>query len=211
MPRLSINGLAQDWPISTPFGSTDSDHFLPHKGVDFAIHSGTPIPSVGDGIVTQVLDEGTKSFGKFVKVHLFDGNDVIYGHLSSFDVKVGQVVHTRDLIGLSGSTGDSTGPHLHLQVMHGIFPVNPIPYAQNAGMIKGFGDKVIDAVSGWLHDLSLQFIQLLNSNSAEIVTFGIVVCGGMMMIAPLLGKSSGKWFGRAVGLLWIGAIWRLVL
>lgn len=211
MLKVTINGVQKQWPISSEFGQIDSAHWLPHKGIDFAIPQNTPVPSVGEGTVTQVADMGTKGFGKFIKVHLNNGADVIYGHLNDWNVKVGDIVHKGQTIAVSGSTGESTGPHLHLQVMNHGFVMDPTSYAQGVGMIPGIGDKIVDAALDKIGDVLHSFLILLNNNSSEIVTFWLVICGGMMMIAPLIGKSAGKWFGRAVGGLWLGAIWRLLI
>lgn len=120
-----------NWPISAGYRNVDPAHHLPHKGVDFAIPVGTPVPSVADGTVTALTDGGTQGFGKAVLVHTRDGYDVIYGHLSRQMATVGQHVHPGDIIGVSGNTGESTGPHLHLQVMKNGIPVDPIRFTHD--------------------------------------------------------------------------------
>lgn len=206
--KVSINGVSQDWPITSNF--MELRGFKPHMGMDFGIPAGTPVPSVDIGTVTQVSQD--HALGNFVKVHLNNGVDVVYGHLSAVNVRVGELVSKGQQIALSGNTGtDTTGPHLHLGAWKNGFPTDPTPYAQNVGMIPGFGDKIIDAILNRIGDAFLSLGHMLNNNSAEIVTFCIVICGGMAMIAPLLGKSSGKWLSRGVGTLWIGAIWRILI
>lgn len=117
-----------NYPITAQFQSFDAIHTTPHQGIDVGLPMQTPIASVGDGIVQAVTDEGTRSFGLSVKVHLANGSDVIYGHLSQAKVKVGQIVHQGDLLAFSGSSGQSTGPHLHLQVMDHGHAIDPTPY-----------------------------------------------------------------------------------
>lgn len=117
-----------NYPITAQFGSVDAVHMTPHQGIDVGLPMQTPIASVGDGVVQAICDEGTRSFGLSVKVHMTNGADVIYGHLSETKVKVGQVVHHGDLLALSGSSGHSTGPHLHLQVMNHGHAIDPTPY-----------------------------------------------------------------------------------
>jgi len=90
-------------------------HPLPHTGVDFAIPIGTKLRSIGDGVVDSIVDYGSVNVGKGVFVKLDNGVRILYGHLSQTTVKLGEHVKAGDIIGLSGNTGHSTGPHLHLQ------------------------------------------------------------------------------------------------
>lgn len=83
-----------------------------HAGIDIAVPSGTPIPAGIDGVVLDVQDYGTKGYGKTVVVKGADGVIRRYSHLSTFGIKPGQRVKKADVIGLSGSSGASTGPHL---------------------------------------------------------------------------------------------------
>ena len=91
-----------------------------HYGVDFRASVGTPIKSVYAGTVEGIGDTDKDcykaSFGKWVFIRHPNGLASTYGHLSVISVKVGQKVKTGDIIGLSGNTGYSTGPHLHLSV-----------------------------------------------------------------------------------------------
>lgn len=124
------------WDITTHFGDIDSVHPTPHKGVDFAVPEGTPIKSVVEGNVEIVKDEGNTSFGKSVRIRTGDGRLVIYGHLSSMDVHVGEHVDFGEVIGKSGNTGHSTGPHLHFQVNINGKPIDPMPTIYGGMMHK---------------------------------------------------------------------------
>lgn len=117
------------WPlddvyITQQFGRTNASKRLyvsgSHNGVDFRASVGTPVKSVLSGTVigTGNTDEvrGCSSFGKWVMVRHNNGLSTIYGHLSLIKVAEGQTVSTGDVIGFSGNTGYSTGPHLHLGV-----------------------------------------------------------------------------------------------
>lgn len=130
--KVTING----WAVSAPFQSIDPAHTIPHRGIDFAIPQGTPIPSIGDGVVTAMTDEGNASFGKSIHIHMKDGNDVIYGHLSQWKVMVGQQINSGDIVGFSGNTGDSTGPHLHIQVMQNGHVINPDLYIRQLTLVN---------------------------------------------------------------------------
>ncbi|KAA1427259.1 M23 family metallopeptidase [Nocardioides antri] len=88
-----------------------------HTGLDFAAPSGTPIMSVANGVVTSVGYEG--AYGNQTVVTLEDGTEVWYNHQTSFTVSEGENVIAGQVIGYVGSTGNSTGPHLHLEVRPG--------------------------------------------------------------------------------------------
>lgn len=85
-----------------------------HHGQDFSAPMGTPVYATGAGkIIYQGYDRG---YGNFIKIDHGYGYQTIYGHLSKFKTKLGQEVKRGDLIALSGSTGYSTGPHLHYEI-----------------------------------------------------------------------------------------------
>ena len=85
-----------------------------HTGMDLAVPSGTPIRAALDGTVTR--SEYDSSYGYFVMIDHGSGLATLYGHNSRLLVSVGQTVRAGDVISLSGSTGRSTGPHLHFEV-----------------------------------------------------------------------------------------------
>ncbi|RFU84981.1 M23 family peptidase [Streptomyces triticagri] len=85
-----------------------------HTGLDFAGPAGTPLKAVHSGTIKEAGWSG--SYGYHTVLELEDGTEVSYSHQSSIQVSVGQKVTTGDVIGLRGSTGNSTGPHLHLEV-----------------------------------------------------------------------------------------------
>jgi murein DD-endopeptidase MepM/ murein hydrolase activator NlpD len=101
-----------------------------HSGMDFGAPTGTTVLSAGAGEVSFV---GQKSgYGNVVEVTHSNGLLTRYGHLSAFLVKEGQVVKTGTPIAKVGSTGRSTGPHLHFEVRKADQPINPKKYL-NAG------------------------------------------------------------------------------
>lgn len=100
-----------------------------HKGVDLSSNFGTPVFATGDGVVEKV-DQGQANFG-YGKQILIDHKFAYksrYAHLQRIFVKQGQKVKRGQLIGEVGSTGGSTGPHLHYEVIYLNQPVNPINY-----------------------------------------------------------------------------------
>ena len=88
-----------------------------HTGLDFAAPTGTTIHAVANGVVTSTGYDG--AYGNKTVVTLEDGTELWYCHQTSYTVTVGQEVHAGDAIGFVGSTGNVTGPHLHLEVRPG--------------------------------------------------------------------------------------------
>lgn len=87
-----------------------------HQGVDLSLQQGTPLYCVFDG---KVRFAGSKSgYGYMVIVRHNNGMETFYGHMSQIDVKPNDIVHAGDVIGLSGNTGRSTGPHLHFETRY---------------------------------------------------------------------------------------------
>lgn len=103
-----------------------------HTGVDFAVSSGTPVLAVKSG--TVVISKASMrngryvSYGNYIVIDHHDGTMTLYAHLSSRGVGEGQSVSQGQQIGLSGSTGNSTGPHLHFEVRVNGRTVNPTAY-----------------------------------------------------------------------------------
>lgn len=99
-----------------------------HKGIDLASPTGTPIYATADGVVSRA--DWFSSYGLYISLDHGAALETRYGHLSRLNVAEGQAVRKGDLIGYVGSTGRSTGPHLHYEVRIAGTAVNPIPYMQ---------------------------------------------------------------------------------
>ena len=97
-----------------------------HKGVDLAAPTGTPIYATADGIVGRA--DWFSSYGLFVRIEHGADLETRYAHMSKLAVAAGETVKKGDIIGYVGSTGRSTGPHLHYEVRIDGVAVNPIPY-----------------------------------------------------------------------------------
>ncbi|MEQ1494225.1 MAG: M23 family metallopeptidase [Novosphingobium sp.] len=97
-----------------------------HKGVDLAMPTGTPVYATADGVIGKA--EWFSSYGLYIAIEHGGNIQTRYGHLSRLTVAAGQKVRKGDLIGYVGSTGRSTGPHLHYEVRIAGAAVNPIPY-----------------------------------------------------------------------------------
>ena len=120
--------------LTQPFGPTDFwfepplgkyAHF--HYGVDLAAPEGTPVVAAADGIVVAV-GHTAGGYGNYVVLAHGGGLETLYGHLEMSTVVEGQFVHTGSLIGTEGSTGFSTGPHLHFEVRVHDAVVDPALY-----------------------------------------------------------------------------------
>ncbi|WP_192401661.1 peptidoglycan DD-metalloendopeptidase family protein [Thermoanaerobacterium thermosaccharolyticum] len=127
-----------DYQITSPFGGrTDpvkgTNEY--HTGVDFGVPLGTEIKAAADGVVVQAGTNG--GYGNSVSIEHGGGMETLYGHLSKVLVSVGQKVKQGDIIGLSGSTGKSTGPHLHFEVRKNGQPVNPMTYLSGSSSFSG--------------------------------------------------------------------------
>jgi murein DD-endopeptidase MepM/ murein hydrolase activator NlpD len=99
-----------------------------HKGVDLPAPVGTPIHATADGIVSRA--DWFSSYGLYVAIEHGGSIETRYGHMSRLNVAAGQEVHKGDIIGYVGTTGRSTGPHLHYEVRIAGEAVNPVPYMQ---------------------------------------------------------------------------------
>ncbi|TAM98128.1 MAG: M23 family metallopeptidase [Rhizobiaceae bacterium] len=102
-----------------------------HPGIDFRSPVGKKVPATAAGVVTHAGWDG--GYGKMVEIDHGNGYATRYGHLSEVDVKVGEKVKLGQIIGKSGSTGRSTGPHLHYEIRHDGRPINPVAFLK-AGM-----------------------------------------------------------------------------
>jgi len=104
-----------------------------HTGLDFAAPMGTPVRSVMAGEVIQADFEG--AYGRQVKVRHADGTVTSYSHMSEFDVSVGDSVKAGTMVGRIGMTGNTTGPHVHFEVLPGGgSPIDPEPWLREHGL-----------------------------------------------------------------------------
>jgi murein DD-endopeptidase MepM/ murein hydrolase activator NlpD len=116
--------------LTAGFGESGSRWTSSHTGQDFAAPSGTAVRAVSGGVVTSA--EWAGAYGWRVIIRHTDGTETWYCHLSSFAVRGGSV-EVGQVIGRVGSTGNSTGPHLHLEVRVNDVPIDPIPWIRSKG------------------------------------------------------------------------------
>ena len=135
--RLPIGVPAPGREITSRFGNR-RDPFLGrlafHSGMDFRTPTGTPIYSTGSGIVVHAGRNG--GYGKMVEIDHGNGITTRYAHLSAVEVREGDRVISGGRIGRSGSTGRSTGPHLHYEVRRNGNAVDPMRFLKAARKLK---------------------------------------------------------------------------
>lgn len=113
--------------ISSRFGSKESIRTSAHKGIDIAAPNGTPIYAAADGVVkTAGMNNG--GYGNLVVIDHGNGVETYYGHCSRIYTKVGRSVKAGDKIAAVGSTGRSTGNHLHFEIRNNGSQINPQKY-----------------------------------------------------------------------------------
>lgn len=102
--------------VSCEFGAPPGIGYKPHRGTDFAAAGGTPIIAVHDGTIAN--RQYHNSWGNYIKIQNSDGTATLYAHMSAFKegLSAGSAVKAGQVIGYVGSTGDSTGNHLHLEM-----------------------------------------------------------------------------------------------
>lgn len=104
-----------------------------HTGVDLVAASGTPVHATGPG--TVVIAGVNGGYGNMVEIDHGHGVLTTYAHLSVISVRVGDVVTTDQIVGRSGSTGRSTGPHLHYEITRDGHTIDPLPHIRSAPQI----------------------------------------------------------------------------
>ncbi|HEV2035195.1 MAG TPA: peptidoglycan DD-metalloendopeptidase family protein [Candidatus Dormibacteraeota bacterium] len=121
--QISQSYGPSSYPFEPPYGAYP--HF--HTGIDLVEPFGSPIYAADDGVVALV-GATTAGYGNYVVIAHSGGLDTLYGHLSTALVTVGQSVTQGQPVGLEGSTGNSTGAHLHFELRINQRPVDPTPY-----------------------------------------------------------------------------------
>ena len=129
------SGGAFQWPspgyytVTSPYGYRIHPIFKTqklHRGIDIAVPSGSAIVAAADGVV--IKSTYNSSYGYYVSINHGGGLVTLYAHNSSLAVSVGQSVKRGQRIATSGNTGNSTGPHLHYEVMLNGQTTNPMNY-----------------------------------------------------------------------------------
>lgn len=112
------------WPLR---GTLSQGYWAGHRAIDLATSTGTPVAAADAGYVSLVQSSNS-GYGKMVIIDHGNGYQTLYAHLSKISVEPGQAVARGEIIGSSGSTGNSTGPHLHFEVIKNGVRSNPLGY-----------------------------------------------------------------------------------
>jgi murein DD-endopeptidase MepM/ murein hydrolase activator NlpD len=145
-PAVAVPSIApvQGFRLSSSYGEREHPVLggvRMHKGLDLAVASGTPVRAPADGVVEKA--SWFSSYGNFIEIAHGGNMETRYGHLSGYNVVAGQHVHKGDVIGYVGSTGRSTGPHLHYEVRIGGEAVDPTPYMQMGTLAVAAGATAV--------------------------------------------------------------------
>lgn len=130
---LSLLHAPMLWPVTGPITSSFGERPDPfggggefHPGIDIGVPYGTPVRATAGGVVVKAsFGDG---YGREVEINNGNGISTVFGHLSGFAVTAGERVHIGEVVGYVGSSGRSTGPHLHYEVRIHNVPVNPYKY-----------------------------------------------------------------------------------
>lgn len=135
------------WPVDSRYITSTVGGRASPGGVGSTNHKGTDIGRVGytSSIYaakagTVIVSEYSSSYGHYVVISHGSGNTTLYGHMSSRKVSVGQTVKQGDVIGITGSTGNSTGPHLHFEITENGVRINPLNHGADPkkGYLTGY-------------------------------------------------------------------------
>lgn len=125
-PSMPVIAPIAGAAVNEQFGAKGPYWKIAHSGLDFAVADGVPIQAVVDGRIASVSNH--RAYGKVVRLVRADNVEVWFGHLSSVLVIPGQQVKQGDVVGLSGSTGNVSGPHLHVEVRVNKLPTDPAAF-----------------------------------------------------------------------------------
>lgn len=217
--QVKLNGN-DFFRVTSDFGVTDSVHTVPHTGLDLAMEIGTKLNAPVDGVITKVVDYGSENIGRGIFIETDSHETVIMGHLSNASVSVGDRVREGDFVAYSGSTGHSTGGHLHLGLKDadGSF-VNPIKLTgetQEVGVIEGvrsFMDFVRDVkANGLFHALyGKSFFETMKDFFSELFhDIGVFIMsnGDLFFLLPAILFMGGTWLvGKNKMTKWIIPLW----
>lgn len=137
--RVPISNPGKGWAVSSTFG-VRKDPFLGtaalHSGMDFRAPAGAPIRATAKGVVTRAGWAG--GYGRLVEIEHANGLSTRFGHMSRILVKEGDTVNIGDLVGEVGSSGRSTGPHLHYEVRRNGAPLDPLRFIKAGKRVEQF-------------------------------------------------------------------------
>lgn len=182
MIRLKCLPL-KDWTTTSEFGNRDYKPNPWHNGIDGRAVTGTSVYAVADGIVKVAQDNPT-GYGLYTALDHGKWSS-LYGHLSKFNCKIGQQVKAGEIIGYSGNTGMSTGPHLHFEIRFCKYAdfwdrtgdiflrcIDPWPYMQKCierdNLTLDMAAEIIKSYAG-LDDNTMQYLKFYRYGEALLL------------------------------------------
>lgn len=170
--------------ITATFGQKGGMWKSSHHGQDYAVPVGTPVRAAADGIVSD--EQGGSAYGTHIFIDHEGGYQTLYGHLSEKRVSAGTPVKKGQVIGLSGESGNVTGPHLHFEVRKG--KNNPVdPSAFLSGSAPSLGESAGAASSGVVDSSSAASVVMSGSISDKYSLVGVM---GTYNLASALGNTA---------------------
>jgi hypothetical protein len=178
--------------------------FKPHSGIDLALPENTTLRSIADGVVDRVYD-GTGLIGKGLSVRMADGTRAIYGHMNEVKAHVGDHINAGDIVGLSGNTGNSTGPHLHFGLKDADGSVlDPTPIADKLASISGdhLGPlgKIIaigtESIREKAADMTTEIALGIFDALKDFLLAGTLIGSAVLILLKVAGwRDGGRWAG----------------
>ena len=147
-----------------------SGRYKGHTGVDLSAHVGTPVRAASSGVITKATYYS--GYGKYIHINHSSDVSTAYGHLSRIAVRAGQRVSQGQIIGYSGNSGYSTGPHLHYEVIKDGRFVNPTSFVNVKQEPARLSGKDLAKFNQFKKELNLQVVGLSNSSSTKKKTIG---------------------------------------
>lgn len=123
-----FSGGHLEWPLAGKLTITQAFALPDHHGIDIAAESGSPILAAREGRIRDAGTDPSGIYGNYVLIDHGGGFQTLYAHCSELKTQRGKNVFDKDVIALSGNTGNSTGPHLHFEVRYSGKAVDPMGY-----------------------------------------------------------------------------------
>lgn len=186
--------------ITSEYGVLEEVRQGAHTGIDLAMPSGTELRSLMNGTVEKVFDN-SGAIGNGVMIKTDDGKELIYGHMDKVDVNAGDQVNAGELIGLSGNTGNSTGPHLHFGMKENGSFIDPSEHVDKLDSMLGpVGHLLYNPIKDQVSENTKEFIIGVLEGILELVvdSIGAITLIGttVLIIMRIAGFDKGyKWAG----------------
>lgn len=176
-------------------------------GIDWAVSLKTPVVAAFGGKVT-LMDQGDDGYGRHVRIDHGNGYLTIYAHLSQFQVSNNSVVKSGDVIGLSGNTGNSTGPHLHFELRRGSKAIDPMPFLSVIDIPMTTNENGL-TISGPRFIVTVSALNIRSGPGVEYPKIGSLKMGDIIHSKKIHGQRVWLEFepGKFVAMIYDGDIY----